>query len=207
MKHNCIISLFILFLCLTNVKAQEVPSQQKWRKNYANVGYIFDYVNAPDVQMSSKYGLSIGIGKTYFVGCERATGNLRWGLDAIWSDAALVWYRNLFRKLDISMGIGPSLTYLPRDDMQIHGYLHYLPSCSWMYHDNNSMIGPDDTWIGFNSIVAFGASCSWKFIGLGLEPRFCFCPYVQFPPCDCEPVHESGFTSSIGLRAFVTFRF
>ena len=83
---------------------------------------------------------------------------------------------------------------------QLHGFLHYHPSCSWMFLS-------DESWIGFNSIVTLGVSLSRKSIGVGLESRFSFCPYVPFAPCNCVPIYEPSFTSGYGLRVFMTVRY
>ena len=200
MRGNRIICIFMLLMCLAYAQAQNVSAHETWRNKYVNIGYIFQHLKTPDVDLNSKYGLSIGLGKTYFLGHEWMQRPLRWGIDATLGDAAFVRYRKNFDELDVSMGVGPSLTYLSHDQMQLHGFLHYHPSCSWMF-------APDESWIGFNSIIALGVSLSRKSIGVGLESRFSFCPYVPFAPCDCTPSYESGFTSGYGLRVFITVRY
>ncbi len=200
MKGKRVTCILLMLMCLVYAHAQDVPAYKTWRNKYVNIGYVFQHVKTADVDLNSKYGFSIDVGKTYFLGREWKQKPLRWGIDATWGDIAFISYKNNFQELDVSMGVGPSLTYLSHMQMQLHGFLHYHPSCSWMFLS-------DESWIGFNSIVTLGVSLSRKSIGVGLESRFSFCPYVPFAPCNCVPIYEPSFTSGYGLRVFMTVRY
>ena len=70
MKGNRIISILLMLMCLVYAHAQDVPAYKNWRNKYVNIGYVFQHVKTADVDLNSKYGLSIDVGKTYFWGRE-----------------------------------------------------------------------------------------------------------------------------------------
>ena len=134
--------LLIILVALTCVIMSHAQNR------YINVSFIDTDMKQADFQdLKSNYGASFTVGRTY-----RLVGNhLRLGLDVSWLDLNYTNYKikhitneaadtYFYHQGEISMQIGPSLTFIPTYGTRVSAYYRYSPAFSCLY-DNVDVYG------------------------------------------------------------------
>lgn len=174
------------------------------QNRYMNIGFVNSELKQTDFpDLKSNYGASFSAGKTY-----RLLGyGLRLGLDVTWFDLTYSNYKIKhitagstdnynYHQGEISMHVGPSLTWMPFESTRVHGYFRYVPTFSALY-DNDSLYG------NYVTMFVGGASITFGPVGIGAEYRFGDGTYRNL--FSDSPVAKAFDLS--GLRTYLSFRF
>ena len=165
----------------------EIEERDKPKTNYMNLGITLSQINQRGVSSLKNYGgVCWSIGKTFYVDGVRISDNVLFGIDATWLD------------FNFAVQVGPSFTYSPTYDVDIHGYCRYAPSYSLLLlgHESYSSLG---------HFVVFGLNVSYRAIGLGLEGRLGSSKYHNWVDQEAGLVSEKIKTSA--LRIYLAFMF
>lgn len=194
------------------VSEESVPEITEPRRNYFNVGFINTKLSGDNLtNIRSNFGVSLNIGRTFFLHKKPVAKILRFGIDATWLDLSYTNYkfkhitfdgvdRYHYHQGDIAVQCGPSIIISPLEKLDIHAYFRYAPTFSFI-NAGNVFYG------NYASLFVGGASVSYGLIGLGIEARFGSCRYNTFTK---EVEGNELFSSSLknsGFRAYITFRF
>lgn len=188
----------------------EIEERDKPKTNYMNLGITLSQINQRGVSSLKNYGgVCWSIGKTFYVDGVRISDNVLFGIDATWLDFNYAGYKvkhNTYSstdiynydQLDFAVQVGPSFTYSPTYDVDIHGYCRYAPSYSLLLlgHESYSSLG---------HFVVFGLNVSYRAIGLGLEGRLGSSKYHNWVDQEAGLVSEKIKTSA--LRIYLAFMF
>lgn len=174
------------------------------QNRYMNIGFVNSELKQTDFpDLKSNYGASFSAGKTY-----RLLGyGLRIGLDVTWFDLTYSNYKIKhitagstdnynYHQGEISMHVGPSLTWMPFESTRVLGYFRYAPTFSALY-DNDSLYG------NYVTMFVGGASITFGPVGIGAEYRFGDGTYRNL---FSDSPAAKAFSLS-GLRTYVSFRF
>lgn len=186
-------------------------STDEWRNDYISLGFINSKMSQNAMSdLKSNYGISFNVGRTFYL--HRPIGEmLRFGIDATWCDLNYTNYKikhitywktdnYQYHQGEISMHIGPSVTVMPVENLNIHGYFRYAPSFSILY--------ADDTFYGnYATFFVGGVSISYDVIGLGIESRFGNCKYKEFGSDSDEQNLFMNKTKHNGWKVYLIFRF
>lgn len=210
---NSMKKITLLLISILTVSVCSAQSDDDgWRKKYTNLGFINTTMSQDGMpDLKSNYGASFTTGRTFYLH-QPIGGFLRFGIDATWFDLNYTnykikhitsWETNNYQyhQGEVSMHIGPSITFMPNGSLNLHGYFRYAPSFSALY--------ADETFYGnYAKFFVGGASISYGVIGLGLETRYGDCEYKVFGADSGE--NESSSIKKIkynGWKAYLTFRF
>lgn len=187
--------------------AQEI--NKEWRKKFINLSFTNAIISQDNVQdLKSNYGVAFAIGRTYFLH-KPISDMLCFGIDAIWFDINYsnyniehITYWNIdkykYHQGEISIHVGPSITFEPIKKMVIHAYFRYTPTFAVLYTgDNETCYG------NYASLWVVGGNVSYGVIGLGIESRFGNANYKPLSSSNGENINSS--LSS--FRAYLTFKF
>ncbi len=173
------------------------------------LGFTNATLSQDNVQdLKSNYGVALAIGRTYFL--NKPIGDkLRFGIDATWLDINYTNYdiehitywdtdKYQYHQGEVSMHVGPSITFAPFKKFTLHAYFQYAPTFAVIYTGNN------DVFYGnYASMWVAGGNVSYGVIGLGIESRFGNINYKPFKSSDSET-----FSASLaGFRTYLTFKF
>lgn len=134
---------------------------------------------------------------------------LRFGIDATWFDINYSNYeiehitywetdKYQYHQGEISLHVGPSVTFEPIKKLAIHAYFQYAPTFAMLY------TGDSETCYGnYASLWIAGGNISYGAIGLGIESRFGNTNYKPMGSSDSENIDSS----LSGFRAYLTFKF
>lgn len=201
----------LLFLIMTIIPASLAQGDDGWRKKYINLGFINTTMSQdgrPDLK--SNYGVSFAVGRTFYLH-KPIRGVLRFGINVTWLDVNYTNYKikhitywrtdnYTHHQGEVSMHVGPSITYKPIDKLDIQGYFRYAPSFSALY--------ADDAFYGnYATFFVAGTSVSYGAIGLGIESRFGRCKYEEFKSSNGEGYPPIGKIKHNGWKAYLTFNF
>ena len=158
--------------------------------------------------LKSNYGAAFTVGRTYFL--HKPIGDmLRFGIDATWFDINYSNYeiehitywetdKYQYHQGEISLHVGPSVTFEPIKKLAIHAYFQYAPTFAMLY------TGDSETYYGnYASLWVAGGNVSYKAIGLGVESRFGTINYKSIGSSDSEDIDSS----LSGFRVFINFKF
>ena len=130
------------------------------------------------------------------------------------TDLNLGWH-----KLDIGMGIGPSVHVSPLSflnnsarDLRVSLYFHFTPSATALIVSDS-----DDTNVhyGFSPVFNFGGAIQWKAIGFGVEGRWCTAKFNSISTMEIyDPItdetysgHSKSKFKTSSSRVFLRFNF
>lgn len=202
-----IILFSILVVSSICIYAQE--TSKEWRKKFINLSFTNATISQDNVQdLKSNYGAAFTVGRTYFL--HKPIGDmLRFGIDATWFDINYSNYeiehitywetdKYQYHQGEISLHMGPSITFEPVKKLAVHAYFKYAPTFAVLY------AGDGDTFYGnYASLWIAGGSVSYGAIGLGIESRFGNTNYKPMGSSDSENIDSS----LSGFRAYLTFKF
>lgn len=232
--------LLILLLALgvsSSLFAQaqsELDRIWKKRSGYFNIGYVsqeLSFVDMPDAKFSSKWGVSLSSGKTFYLHKKPIGGVLKFGLDWTWFDLNVANYdcasrfdgeydpdydyedesdmpaflRDKMYQAEIGMQFGPSITVNPVDHLKITAYFRVTPSYSGIYYD-------EEFFGSYATVLNPGVSVAWKLLSVGFEYRTGKANYKNFMLEESE--EDISFVSGDkvkmetgGFRIYFGFRF
>lgn len=201
-----VLLLFLLSLHIVGIHAQD---NKEWRKKFINLSFTNAKMSQDDMQdLKSNYGAAFTVGKTFYL--HKPIANmLRFGIDATWFDLNYTnydiehityWETNKYQyhQGEVSMHVGPSLTFEPIKKLAVHAYFQYAPTFAVLY------TGDDKTFYGnYASLWVAGGNISYGVIGLGIESRFGSTLYKPFGSSDKDNI-KSNLS---GFRTYLTFKF
>ena len=204
-KKIILFSVIVVFS--TCIYAQE--KSKEWRKKVINLSFTNATISQDNVQdLKSNYGAAFTVGRTYFL--HKPIGDmLRFGIDATWFDINYSNYeiehitywetdKYQYHQGEISLHVGPSVTFEPIKKLAIHAYFQYAPTFAMLY------TGDSETYYGnYASLRVAGGNVSYKAIGLGVESRFGTINYKSIGSSDSEDIDSS----LSGFRVFINFKF
>lgn len=205
MKTFLLIATFIIS-CISSF-AQETGKE--WRKKFINLSFTNATISQDYVQdLKSNYGAAFTVGRTFFL--HKPIGDmLRFGIDATWFDINYTnydiehitfWETNKYQyhQGEVSMHIGPSITFEPFKIFTLHAYFQYAPTFATLY------TGDSKTFYGnYASLWVTGGNISYGVVGLGIESRFGKTNYKPLGSSDSDNINSS----LSGFRAYLTFKF
>jgi hypothetical protein len=162
-------------------------------------------------KLKSNYSIGATIGNTYYLHQAPIADCIMIGIDATWLDFNYTNYKidhvsNLgsnklsYNQLEAGVQVGPSVTVIPMDDLNISGYFRYAPTFS-------GLSANDEFSSGFASMFVGGASVAYQFFGAGVEYRFGSCKYNGFSLEEKVKDPEKTKTTLNELRFYVSLRF
>lgn len=190
-------------------EASYSQDDREWRKKFVNLSFTNAKMSQDDMpDLKSNYGAAFTVGKIFYL--HKPIANvLRFGIDATWFDINYANYdiehvtfsgtnKYQFHQGEISMHVGPSVTFEPINKLSVHAYFQYAPTFAVLYTGNN------ETFYGnYASLLIAGVNISYGVIGLGIESRFGKTNYKPFGSSDSENMNSS----LSGFRAYLTFKF
>lgn len=205
MKTFLLIATFTIS-CISSF-AQETGKE--WRKKFINLSFTNATISQDYVQdLKSNYGAAFTVGRTFFL--HKPIGDmLRFGIDATWFDINYTnydiehitfWETNKYQyhQGEVSMHIGPSISFEPIKKFAVHAYFQYAPTFATIY------TGDNETFYGnYASLWVVGGNVSYGVVGLGIESRFGDTNYKPIGSSDSE----NRKSSLSGFRAYLTFKF
>lgn len=203
MKAILLIILFVSSICSN---AQE--TNKEWRKKFINLSFTNATLSQDNVKdLKSNYGAAFTIGRTYFL--HKPIGDmLRLGIDATWFDINYTNYdikhitywdvnKYQYHQGEVSMHIGPSVTFEPFKRFTLHAYFQYVPTFTTLY------TGDSKTFYGnYASLWITGCNISYGVVGLGIESRFGKTNYKPLGSSDSGNINSS----LSGFRTYLTFK-
>lgn len=208
-KIIVLISLVFFSICSYAQGADVETNSKEWLKKFINLSFADTKISQKNIQdLKSNYGVAFTVGKTYFL--HKPIGNmLRFGIDATWFDINYSNYKiehitywesdkYQYHQGEISIHLGPSITFKPTKKIAAHIYFQYAPTFAILY------TGDSETFYGnYASLWMAGGHVSYGFIGLGLESRFGNANYKPFGTSDNVDINSS----LSGFRTYLTFKF
>lgn len=168
------------------------------RKKYFQIGYTnqtLTHQDVPGLEWKSDFGVSLAMGKTFYLHKKPLFNMLKFGLNATWFDVSYAKYSQPkgweepsdpsdfeegeadfdlgAHQAEIGLGIGPSITVNPIDHLKVSGYFHFIPSGS-------ILVLNDEINASYVSNFAVGGAISYKAISLGVESRWGKAKYNSF---------------------------
>lgn len=202
-----IILFSVLVVSSICIYAQE--TSKEWRKKFINLSFTNATISQDNVQdLKSNYGVAFTVGRTFFL--HKPIGDmLRFGIDATWFDVNYCNYKikhitywrtedYQYQQGEISMHIGPSISFNPIRKLSVHGYVQYCPTFAMLYNTSSK-----DIFGNYASIWVGGGSVSYGSIGLGIESRFGDTTYKPFKSSD----YDKWKVSLSGWRTYITIKF
>ena len=226
-------------------KVQKVEDDARYeaiwnkRKKYFQIGYInqtLTHQDVPGLEWKSDFGVSLAMGKTFYLHKKPLFDMLKFGLDATWFDVSYAKYSQPIgweepsdpsnieegeadfdlgaHQAEIGLGIGPSITINPIDHLKLSGYFHFRPSGS-------ILVLNDEVNASYVSNFAFGGAVSYKVISFGVESCWGKAKYNSFS-VDDEAIDNPGTENlnpndvlikgenrmkTKSVRFYLTFRF
>lgn len=194
---------------IQDMSIHDDQDNKEWMKMFINLSFTNAKILQDDVQdLKSNYGAAFTVGRIYYL--HKPIANiLRFGVDATWLDLNYTnydiehityWETNKYQyhQGEVSMHVGPSVTFEPIKKFAAHAYFQYAPTFAVIY------TGDSETFYGnYASLWIAGCNVSYGAIGLGIESRFGRTNYKPLGSLD-----SIDFSSSIsGFRAYLSFKF
>lgn len=160
--------------------------QKVWkkRKKYIYFTYGIQSLKSDYDKMNSDMAFALINGRTYYLHKKPLLGMIKFGLDWNYFDINFAKYPNIdssdgysedyddegdidlgIMQLEAGMGIGPSITINPVDQLKACVYFHVTPSYSLMVQNNNA-------YHHYATFFNLGLTVSYKIISLGIESRW-----------------------------------
>jgi len=210
--------IFLLSIQIPSIYAQESKNKEggpysqenrEWRKKYINLSFTNAKMSQDGIQdLKSNYGVAFTVGRTFYLHKPIAQ-ILRFGIDATWFDLNYTNYniehitfwgtnKYQFHQGEISMHVGPSISFEPIKKFAVHAYIQYAPTFAALY------TGDSKTFYGnYASLWVAGGNISFGVIGLGIESRFGKTDYKPFGGSESENINSS----LSGFRAYLSLKF
>lgn len=191
-------------------KVQKVEDDKRneavWKKRskYFGIGYMnqtLTHQDIPGLEWKSDFGVSLNLGRTFYLHKKPLFNMLKFGLDVTWMDVSYAKYSapegwveepsapvepeypdEDDEDIDIDLGmhqvefglhIGPSITLNPVNHLKVSTYFHFIPSGS-------VVILNDEANASYVSNFAIGGAIAYKAISLGIESRWGKAKYNSF---------------------------
>lgn len=201
--------ILLAALIVSSICSYAQETDKEWRKKFINLSFTNATMSQDNVQdLKSNYGAAFIVGRTFYL--HKPIGNmLRFGIDATWFDINYTnydiehitfWETNKYQyhQGEVSMHVGPSITFEPIKKFTVHAYFQYAPTFAAIY------TGDNETFYGnYASLWVAGGSISYGVIGLGIESRFGKTNYKPLGSSNSKNINSS----LSGFRAFLTFKF
>lgn len=157
--------------------------QKVWkkRKKYIYFTYGIQSLKSDYDKMNSDMAFALINGRTYYLHKKPLLGMIKFGLDWNYFDINFAKYPDIessenysdddsyidlgVMQLEAGMGIGPSITINPVDQLKACVYFHVTPSYSLMVQNNNA-------YHHYATFFNLGLTVSYKIISLGIESRW-----------------------------------
>lgn len=171
--------LLLLLGCSKLGMAQRLESflSTQSTQSYFHVGYVIHELKNENTlrNFESDWGLSLSVGKTYFLERRPIADLLKVGIDWSFADLNyshfnLPWETRewIINKFEVGMQVGPAIIFYPSSRIRVHTYFRYAPSFSGMYDNQWEAFGS-----GFGSYFAAGAKIHFfGKLGAGIEQRW-----------------------------------
>ena len=231
MGKRCIISILLAFFIMGICSAQETDDEV-WtkRKKYFNLSYSNINLNIADIyDAKSKFAFGINTGKVFYLHKKPLLNIMKFGIDATFlnltyaqfADEEILPNRNVFYQnymdaadsyyeegdinlgnhlIDASLRVGPSLTINPIDKLKVHLYFHYVPTYSMLLLDSNFSHT-------YESCFDYGASISYKVIGLGIEYRWGHAKHNNATLLEFSDYNDRTQINTGALSFYLSFRY
>lgn len=201
--------ILLAALIVSSVCSYAQETDKEWCKKFINLSFTNATMSQDNVKdLKSNYGAAFTVGRTFFL--HKPIGDmLRFGIDATWFDINYTNYdiehitfkgsnKYQFHQGEVSMHVGPSVTFEPIKKFAVHAYMQYAPTFAAIY------TGDNETFYGnYASLWVAGGNVSYGVIGLGIESRFGKTNYKPFESSETENINSS----LSGFRAYLTFKF
>ncbi len=156
----------------------------KRRTKYRNIAYGMQKLKSNRSDMKSDMALGLTIGRTYYLHKKPIAGIMKFGLDWSYIDVNFAKYPDFpasentttppdteladlgIMQIEAGMGVGPSLTINPIDQLKLCLYFHVTPSYSLMIQNH-------ELYHHYATFFNVGLSVSYKIISIGIENRWC----------------------------------
>ena len=102
--------------------------------------------------------------------------------------------------VDVYLKVGPSLTINPVDKLKVHLYFHYVPTYSMLLLDSNFSHT-------YESCFDYGASISYKAIGLGIEYRWGHTKHNNAALLEYSDINDKTKINTGALSFYISFRY
>jgi hypothetical protein len=238
MKKTVLSLIVTLFLAIASLSARNNDSLKLYSRflnlNYSSQTMTFKGLpNTGVVQDgTSEWGFGVTVGRSYLLNKKPIGDMVRIGSDAGWADVNFgrwaytipttqsIKHLIMIQKIDISIGVGPSIHLNPVDKLGIHAYFRYNPTFSIIQHlmkwTNTTRYENDG---GYASYFTAGGAISWDIFSLGIEARFGGGTYHLIDTTGTEIIQGTDYNLKIGrlfdnqkhwlsgLRAYIGFRF
>lgn len=157
-----------------------------WKRysGYLNLSYALQSLKSDHVDLKSDLAFAMTIGKTYSLHKKPIAGIMKFGLDWSYIDISFAKYPDFMTsgntptlpeiglvnlgimQIEAGMGVGPSLTFNPAEQLKMCLYFHVTPSYSMMMQNH-------ELYHHYATFFSVGLSISYKVISIGVENRWC----------------------------------
>lgn len=168
-----------------NIYGERYQKVWKKRKSYIYFTYGIQSIKSDYKKQNSDMAFAVMMGKTYYLHKKPILGMIKFGLDWNYLDLNFGKYPNVnssddysgdyyydednmdlgIMQLEAGMGIGPSVTVNPVDQLKACVYFHVTPSYSLMLQDEN-------LYHHYATFFNVGLTVSYKIISIGFESRW-----------------------------------
>lgn len=157
----------------------------KHRSRYVNFGYGTQTMKGSSTNMKSDMAFALVMGHTYYLHKKPIGGLLKFGMDLNYIDLNFAKYPDFqetksktsqvvdanipdlgIMQFELGVGIGPSVTVNPIDQLKICGYFHVTPSYSLLTQN-------DELYSHYATFFNAGLTTAYKAVQLGVEMRWC----------------------------------
>ena len=165
---------------------QETRWQKVWKRRayYLNLSYGMQTLKGGSTNLKSDMAFALVWGRTYYLHKKPIAGLLKFGLDANFIDLNYAQYPDFpktetnttqedtdilnlgIKQADFGIGVGPSVTVNPIDQLKICGYFHVTPSYSLLIQNG-------ELYSHYTTFFNVGLTPTYKVIQLGFEMRWC----------------------------------
>ena len=234
MGKKFIIAVLLVFFMTSICSAQETDNEV-WtkRKKYFNIAYTNLNLRIADTyDAKSKFALGMNMGRVFYLHKKPLLNLMKFGIDDSFiginyanfnNEDIIPGYAGLLGDLndmassdysdyedednnigshlvDVYLKVGPSLTINPVDKLKVHLYFHYVPTYSMLLLDSNFSHT-------YESCFDYGASISYKVIGLGIEYRWGHAKHNNATLLEFSDYNDRTQINTGALSFYISFRY
>ena len=234
MGKKFIITVLLVFFMTSICSAQETDNEV-WtkRKKYFNIAYTNLNLGIADTHdAKSKFALGMNMGRVFYLHKKPLLNLMKFGIDASFiginyanfnNEDIIPGYAGLLgdlndmassdysdyededinigsHLLDVNLKVGPSLTINPVDKLKVHLYFHYVPTYSMLLLDSSFSHT-------YESCFDYGASISYKVIGLGIEYRWGHAKHNNTALLEYSDINDKTKINTSALSFYISFRY
>lgn len=169
-------------ISVANDKVDMRQNVWKHRSTYFNLGYGMQTIKGGSASIKSDMAFALVWGHTYYLHKKPIAGLLKFGLDLNYLDLNYAKYPDAqkteqvkadadipdlgIKQIDMGIGLGPSVTVNPVDQLKISAYFHVTPSYSLLLQNS-------EVYSHYTTFFNVGLTAAYKVIQLGFEARWC----------------------------------